>query len=165
MRVPHNSSFIETKQLCFNDAVTPGRSDNCPPGESGNMKSKGLRSLCGSEGKGVFGCIVAFVLFGVAVYLAIVLAPIYYANFNFEAEVKTTASRAGAHSFSDETIIKDVLDMAKRNEIRLERENVKIDRFAGQLHIKVNYAVPADFVIFERDLNFKIDASSYIGAL
>jgi hypothetical protein len=129
------------------------------------MKSENLHSLSSSEGKGLFGCIAFLILFGVAVYLAVVLGPIYYSNFNFEAEVKTIASRAGAHYFGDDSIVKDVMDMAKRNEIRLEKEDVKVERFASQLHIKVQYSVPVDFVIFERDLNFDIDASSYIGAL
>ena len=129
------------------------------------MKSNSLSSLSNSEGKGFFGCIVSIILFGIAVYLAIALGPIYYSNFNFEAEVKTIASRAGSHSFNDEAVIGEVMDMAKRNEIRLEKEDVKVDRYAGQLHIKVNYSVPVDFVIFERNLNFDIDASSYIGTL
>jgi hypothetical protein len=163
--VEHNPITSEIGLLSFNGSVATGRSENRPPGETGNMKSKNLRSLSNSEGKGMFGCIVALVLFGIAVYLAVALGPIYYANFNFEAEVKTIASRAGAHYFGDESIVKDVLDMAKRNEIRVEKENVKVERFAGQLHIKVFYSVPVNFVIFERDMNFDIDASSYIGTL
>jgi hypothetical protein len=165
MPARYNPASSEIRQLSFNGSAMPGRSENRPPGESGIMKSKGLRSLSGSEGKGFFGCVVSLVLFGIAVYLAIALGPHYYANFNFEAEVKTIVSRAATHAFTDEGIIKDVMDMAKRNEIKLEREDIKIDRFAGQLHIKVNYSVPVDFVIFERDINFRIDASSYIGAL
>ena len=149
MPAQFSPSRSETKLHSDNGAGTPGRSENYPPGEAGNMKSKDLRSLSNSEGKGVVGCIVALVLFGVVVYLGIELGPIYYSNFNFEAEVKTTASRAGARSFNDEAIIKDVMDMAKRNEIRLERENIKVDRFAGKLRIIVNYAVPVNFIFFE----------------
>jgi hypothetical protein len=165
MRVKYDPTSSEIRQLSFNGSAMPGRSENRPPGESGIMKSLGFRSLSNSEGKGVFGCIVTLALFGVAVYLAIALGPHYYANFNFEAEVKTIVSRAATHAFNDEGIIKDVMDMAKRNEIKLEREDIKIDRFAGKLHIKVNYSVPVDFLIFERDINFNINASSYIGAL
>jgi hypothetical protein len=143
----------------------PGRSENRPPGESEVMKSQGLRSLSSSEGKGMFGCIVALICFGIGVYLAIAIGPHYYSNFNFEAEVKTIVSRAATHAYNDEEIIKDVIDMAKRNEIKIERENINISRFAGQLEIKVNYAIPVDFVIFERDINFHINASSFIGGL
>jgi hypothetical protein len=165
MPAKYDSASSEKRQLSFNGSAMPGRSENRPPGESGMMKPKCLRSLSGSEGKGLFGCIVSLILFGVAVYLSIALGPIYYSNFNFETEIKTIASRAGSHFFNDEAVIKDVMDMAKRNEIRIEREDVKVERFAQQLRIRVRYSVPVNFVFFERDLNFDVDASSYIGTL
>jgi hypothetical protein len=117
------------------------------------------------EGKGLVGCSVFIVLMGVAIVLAVRLGPIYYANFNFESDIKTEASRAGARFTDDETITRDVLAMAKRNDIRLKRENIKVDRFAGQIHIEVRYAVPVDYLFFERDVNFHIKASSFVGSL
>jgi hypothetical protein len=129
------------------------------------MKTKTSHRLRSSEGKGVIGCMLSIVLLAAAIYLGIVLVPIYYQNFNFENDVKTTASRAGANYFDNETVIKDILALAKKNEIRIKKENIKVERFAGQLHILVTYSVPVDFIILERDLTFKIDASSFIGAL
>ncbi|HTY63107.1 MAG TPA: DUF4845 domain-containing protein [Acidobacteriota bacterium] len=126
------------------------------------MKSIDFRS---PEGKGLVGCLAALVVFAVAVYLGITLGPIYYSNFDLENGVKTTASRAGAHSFSDEQIINEILDLAKREDIRIKRENILIDRFAGQVHIKVSYSVPVDFIVINRDLSFEISASSFIGTL
>jgi hypothetical protein len=129
------------------------------------MRSKYFRHLNDSEGKGIVGCVILIVLFGVAIYLGIVLAPIYYSNFNFESGVKTEISRAGAHFLENEVIAKDLMDLAKRNEIRLTRQNISIERFAGQIHIKVRYSVPVDFILFEYDLSFKIDESSFVGTL
>jgi hypothetical protein len=126
------------------------------------MQSMDFRS---SEGKGLIGCILALALFAVAIYLGITLGPVYYSNFDFENGIKTTASRAGAHFFSDDQIVSEVMDLAKRGEIRINKENIEIDRFAGQIHIKVHYSVPANFIIFERNLDFKIQASSFIGTL
>ncbi len=129
------------------------------------MKTGLFDDLRSSEGKGVIGCLLSIVMMAAAIYLGIVLVPIYYSNFNFENDVKTVASRAGAHFLDNEQIMKDVLSLAKRNEIRIKRDDVKLERFAGQLHIRVNYAVPVDFIVMERDLNFKIEASSFIGSL
>ncbi len=129
------------------------------------MKSKGLSSLRGSEGKGIIGCILFIVLFCVAIFLAITLGPIYYSNFSLESDVKTEASRAGARFLDDETVIKDILDMAKRKEIPLTREGINVQRFAGQIHIEVHYGVPVDFLIMRRNINFEIRASSFIGTL
>ena len=61
------------------------------------MRSKCFRRLNDSEGKGIVGCVILIVVFGVAIYLGIVLSPIYYSNFNLESGVKTEISRAGAH--------------------------------------------------------------------
>jgi hypothetical protein len=65
----------------------------------------------------------------------------------------------------NDQVIRDILALAKRNEIRITREDIKVERFAGQLHIRVNYSVPVDFIVLEHDLDFKIEASSFIGAL
>jgi hypothetical protein len=129
------------------------------------MKSRDLRSMRNSEGKGLLGCVIFIVLFGAAVYLGITLGPIYYANFNFESGLKTEASRAGAHFLDDEAVTKDILELARRNEIKLTREGISIQRFAGQIHIEVLYSVPVDFIIMRRNLNFDINASSFIGTL
>jgi hypothetical protein len=129
------------------------------------MKPKYLRRLQETEGKGMIGCILLIVLLGVVIYLGIVLAPIYYANFNLESGVKTEISRAGAHFLDNETMIKDILALAGREEIRLTRESISIDRFAGQVHLTIRYSVPVDFILFERNLNFDIKESSFIGTL
>ena len=129
------------------------------------MKSNCLRRLRDPEGKGMLGCIIIIVLFAVAIYLAIVLVPVYYANFNFESAVKTEVSRAGARFLDNETIIKDIMDVAKRNEIRIKREDISIERFAGQIHISVHYSVLIDFIVVERHVQFNIRASSFIGTL
>jgi hypothetical protein len=135
------------------------------PQESMGMRSDNLHRLRDSDGKGMLGCMFLIVLIGVAIYLGIVLAPIYYSNFNFESAVKTEISRAGAHFLDDETMTKDILDIARRNEINLKRENISIERFAGQVHVNVHYAVPVDFIVLKRDLVFEIDESSFIGTL
>jgi len=129
------------------------------------MKNSTFHSLRSSDGKGLVGCLLSIVLLAAAIYLGIILVPIYYSDFNFENDVKTTASRAGARFSDNEQIVKDILSLAKRNEIRITKEDIKVERFAGQLHIRVEYSVPVDFIIFERDLNFKIEASSFIGSL
>ena len=104
-------------------------------------------------------------LLGVAIFLGIKLVPIYYAGSNFESDVKTEASRAGAHSLDNETVTKDILDLAKRHEIPLNKGNIRLDRVVGQLRIAVRYTVPVDLIILQRDLDFKVEVSSFVGRL
>jgi hypothetical protein len=101
----------------------------------------------------------------VAIYLAIIVGPIYYSNYNFESDVRTEIVRAGAHFLDDDTITKDILDLAKRDEIRLAKDNIAIDHFAGQVHVHVHYSVPVDFGPIEHNLSFQISGSSFTGSL
>jgi hypothetical protein len=129
------------------------------------MNFQNRRILRDCEGKGITGCLIFIVLLGIAVFLGIALLPAYYANSNLDSGVKTEVSRAGAHSLDDAAIIKDILDIARRNEIKLERQNIKIQRYAGQVFIEVEYSVPVDLGVTDRNLNFHIKASSFVGTL
>jgi hypothetical protein len=129
-------------------------------------ESTSLRqSLWDQEGKGTAGCLLFLMVAAVVIFLAVRIGPIYYASKSLEADLRTEASRAGANFLSDESIIKNVMDLARRNEIRLKRENVKMERFAGQVFITVSYSVPVDLIVTERTMNFNIKASSFIGRL
>jgi len=129
------------------------------------MKSQIRRSLHDSDGKGMVGCIIFIVLIGIAIFLSIRLVPIYYTNYTMESEIKIVVSRAGAHYQDDAAITKDVLDIARKNELQIEKKNIQVRRFAGQIFVEVEYAVPVDFGILERNLNFQIKASSVVGTL
>jgi hypothetical protein len=129
------------------------------------MKSQIRRSLHNSDGKGMVGCMVFIVLVGITIFLSIRLVPVYYTNYTMESETKLAVSRAGAHYLDDAAITQDVLDIARKNEIQIEKKNIKVRRFAGQIFVEVDYAVPVDFGILERTLDFKIKASSVIGTL
>ena len=122
--------------------------------------------LLGSdEGKGTLGCLIFLLLLGAAIFATFQVGPTYYAYKNFESDIKTEASRAGAHFYENELVLNNIMALAKRNEIRLEKENVRVERFAGQLQITIHYSVPVDFIIYQRTLDFDINASSYIGRL
>lgn len=123
------------------------------------------QSLREHEGKGTVGCLFFLLVAAIVIFLVVRVGPVYYANKSLEADVRTEASRAGANFLSDESIIKNVLDLARRNEIRIKRENVKLERFAGQMFITIEYSIPVDLIVTERTMNFKIKASSFIGRL
>jgi hypothetical protein len=124
-----------------------------------------LRQFESADGKGMAGCLFFLALLGIAFFVGIVAGPTYYSYYGFETDVKAAVSRAGANFLDNEAVAKDILDIAKRNEIRLTRENVKLERFAGQLFVTVQYSVPVDFIILEQTLNFEVKASTYVGRL
>jgi hypothetical protein len=117
------------------------------------------------DGKGTSGCILFLLLSVLAGFVAMRVGPDFYAYKSFEGEVKTEVSRAGAHFADDETLLNNLVFLAKKNEIRVARENVKIERFAGQVHVTVRYTVPVDLVFYQREIEYEIKASSYVGRL
>jgi hypothetical protein len=159
------SSKSNNKRKFIIEFSSPVDQDNIPRGELCIMRPKSLRLFYESDGKGLIGCMLSIVLLAIIIFLGITLGPIYYNNLNFESDLKTEVSRAGARFFDNEVVIKDIIDLARRNEIRLKRENVKVERYAGQVHIRVNYSVPVDLLLTDRDLNFEVKVSSFTGAL
>jgi hypothetical protein len=118
-----------------------------------------------SEGKGTLGCLVSIILLGAAIIIGVRVGPPYFSYKSLEGDVSTEVSRAGAHFFSDDVLVQNILDVAKKNEIILSRENIKVERFAGQLQVIIHYSVPLDLIFFQRTMDFDIKASSYIGTL
>ena len=129
------------------------------------MKSGYLHNLRNQSGKGLVGCVFFLLIFAVLGYAAIILCPIYYENYSLETELRTVSARAGANFFSDLQITKEVMDLAKRHEIKLKKEDVQIERMAGQVIIHVYYVARADFGFFVKELEFNVEESSFIGKL
>ncbi len=130
------------------------------------MKTNNLRRLFHeSDGKGLIGCVFSIALLLAAVFIGITLGPIYYSNYTFESEVKTEVSRAGARIVDNETIIRNITELAKRNEIRIQRKDIRVDRYAGQVHVDLQYSVPVDLFFMQRDWTFRISVSSFVGSL
>jgi hypothetical protein len=129
------------------------------------MKLEGSDILLNSEGKGLIGCIGAIILLAVLVFAGIKLGPIYYTNFIFEEDIKNVTSRAGARGLKNDIIIEDILELARRKDINLTKENasknITIERYAGMVHIEVRYFVPVDFLVMEKNFEFEIKASSF----
>lgn len=112
----------------------------------------------------MIGCIILLVVIGTAIFLAIRLGPLYFYNNNFRSDVETEVNRAGARSLKNEIIVDNILALAKTHKIELTQEDVKVDRFAGQIHVEVSYSVPVNFALFQRGINFQIAASSFVGS-
>ena len=129
------------------------------------MKSKGFNTLRDCEGKGFLGCMLGIILIAAVIFVIVKMGPIYYSNYMFEEDLKTVISRAGARLTTNEQIVKNILDLARKNDINLTpkdvNKNIKIERFAGQIHINVQYFVPVNFLIMQKDLKFQIELSSF----
>lgn len=126
---------------------------------------KSIHMLHSSEGKGAPGCLVSIILLGVMILIGVRAGPPYFAYKSLSGDVSTEVTRAGAHFFSDEVLAQNILDVAKKNEIRLKREDIKIERLAGQVQVQIHYQVPLDLIVLQRTIDFNIKASSFVGTL
>src|SRR5262245_10597706 len=116
-------------------------------------------------GKGSVGCMISLLLAAILVFVGIRIGPPFYSNKSFETDINTEVARAGAHFVDDETLANNVIDLARKNEIKLQRNQVKVERFAGQIHVTIQYSVPLDFIVMKKDWNFEIKSSSFVGRL
>jgi hypothetical protein len=126
---------------------------------------RAVRTLLDSEGKGVTGCFVFIAVLALSAIIGARIVPVIYSVKSFETDVKTEVSRAGAQFYADEVLLNNLLDLARRNELRIKRENIKLERFAGQVFVTIHYSTLVDFIVVERNMNFDIKASSFIGRL
>jgi type III secretion system FlhB-like substrate exporter len=121
--------------------------------------------LKGCEGKGALGCLFTLVLLGAAAFVGIKAGPPYFTYKSLESDVKTEVSRAGAHVYGDDIIVENILAVAKKDDVPLRKDDIKVDHQGGQLQVTINYSVPVDFVLVATTLNFEIKASSFLGTL
>jgi hypothetical protein len=117
------------------------------------------------EGKGKLGCVLTILVMVTLTLVTLRLGPAFFSFKSFENDLKRDISRAGANGWDDETIIKNVLDLAKRNELTLTRDDIKVERFAGQVHVSVRYTVVLDLIVYQRSVNLETQVSSLIGRL
>jgi hypothetical protein len=118
-----------------------------------------------SEGKGALGCLVSLVLLGALIIIVVQAGPPYFSYRSLEGDVSTEISRAGAHFFSDDVLVQNILDVARKNEVRLKREDIRIERISGQISVSIHYSVPVDLFLYQHTMQFTIKAKSFIGAL
>jgi hypothetical protein len=93
-----------------------------------------------------------------AVYLIAVLAPLYFANYQFEDTIKTEA-QLGTYSTKSEDQIRDsVFRKAQDLDVPITKEQIKVERSgvagAGSLSIEAPYSVHVNLPGYPFDLHF-----------
>lgn len=121
--------------------------------------------LGGIDGKGSLGCLLALVLIAAGIVFGMRVGPPFFAYKSLQDDVSTQVSRAGAHFFSDDLLVQNIMDVAKKNSVTLKKDNIKVDHYAGQVHVVINYSVPVDLIVTQHTFNFEIKSTSYVGTL
>jgi hypothetical protein len=122
-----------------------------------------ILSDCG--GKGTLGCLFTMILAGAAVLAAVQTGPPYIAYSNLKGDLATEVSLAGAHFYTDEILVQNILEAAKKDEVNLARENITVERSARKLNVIIDYSIPVNFFFVQHTFDFEIRTSSFVGSL
>jgi hypothetical protein len=97
-----------------------------------------------------------------AIYLGVMLVPVYYNNYQFQDVVKTEATLETYTTKPEDAIRDSLFKKAQSLEIPLSKEQIKVQRHGtmgtGSLTISAPYTVHMDFPGYPMDLHF--DAST-----
>jgi hypothetical protein len=114
------------------------------------MKSASVwRHLRNQQGRGTLGCLFSFLVLGMLAYLGYKFVPPYVSHYELKDALDEFAvyEVAGAGVAKRGTALDTqevVIHKAKEMGIKLEKENIKIERMTDKIFIHVNYSVPID---------------------
>ncbi len=105
-----------------------------------------------NKGKISFGCIVMLIIFGIAAYSLYIIIPIKVKASEMKKVVENYSTQGSL--FTDEQILKGILEKAEQLNLPITEKNVKIRRASGYITVEVNYTVPIDIMGYKTELKF-----------
>jgi len=113
------------------------------------------------QGRGNMGCLFAFVLLGALGYLGYKIAPPFMLHYQLKdaldevavyevAGIGTSKNGSGTKPNLEETVINKAREMG----IKLQRENIKIERTSDKINIHVEYSVPIELPLGLYEMKF-----------
>ncbi len=90
-----------------------------------------------------------------AVYLTWKVAPVFFANYQFEEEMDDTARMSAIDARkTPEEIRAAVFEKAQSHDIPIKAEDIEVTRNGADVAISVDYVVRVDIPVYPFDLNF-----------
>ena len=96
----------------------------------------------------------------VFIYVMAMLLPVLVNEYQFQDGLQDIARFASVNRRSNEQIKQAVLDMAQKQELPVEAENIKVSGTGGTVPIDVDYSVTIDLKVYQWTLNFHPAASN-----
>lgn len=119
-----------------------------------------LRNRHTQKGESNFGCLFALVLLLVGLLIGWKMIPIKVKAAEMKDVVVDESRAAGSHN--DKQIMASILDQAKKLELPITEDDVKINRRANDISVEVNYTVPVTFPGYTYNWNFHHKAENPI---
>ena len=94
------------------------------------------------------------------VFLAIKVIPVLVDEYQFEDGIKNIATFASGTHSSNEQVVKEVLAEAQKEDLPIQREDIKVEGTGGNIRINVEYSVTVDLMVYKWTMNFHPSASN-----
>jgi hypothetical protein len=114
----------------------------------------------GERGAGNVKAIVWTIVLVAFIYCAVMVLPVLISEYEFQDSLQEIARFASVNRRSPEQVRQSVLDEAQKEDLPVAAENIKVDGYAGNIHINVEYSVTVDLKVYQWTFNFHPDANN-----
>jgi len=94
------------------------------------------------------------------IYAAVIVLPVLVNEYQFQDSLQEIARFASVNRKSNDQIRQSVLEEAQKADLPVQAENIKVEGYAGNVHINVDYSVTVDLKIYQWTLNFHPTANN-----
>ena len=88
------------------------------------------------------------------IYVAAMTLPVLINEYQFQDSLQDIARFASVNRRSNEQVKQAVIDEAKKEDLPVDPDDVKVEGSAGNIHINVDYSVTIDLKVYQWTLNF-----------
>jgi len=94
------------------------------------------------------------------IYGCVQVVPLYFADYEFQDTMQTTARFATVNHQSSDQIRQSLFQEAEKQEVPVKLQDIKVTNQNGRIDIVADYSVTVDFHVYQWTLNFHPSASN-----
>jgi hypothetical protein len=100
---------------------------------------------------------------GAMAFVAIKIAPVYFANYQFQDSIESESRFAltGYPKKTPDDVRNDIWNKAKELGIPTQKDSIKIAMDNGSVEIGLDYSVPIDLAVYQFTLQFHPHADNH----
>jgi len=108
----------------------------------------------GQRGAGRLKAIIWLLILAAAIYTAVEVVPVLYANYLFEDDLKSVALDAEVAHKTEDEVKKAVMDAVAKEGVPVQPEDIEVAHEGPHVQITVNYSVTVDLHVYQWTLHF-----------
>ena len=114
----------------------------------------------GERGGANFKAIIWTAILVAFIYVTAMVVPVLINEYQFQDGIQEIARFASVNRRTVDQIQKAVLDEAKKEDLPVEVDDIKVQANGGNIHINVDYSVTVDLKVYQWTLNFHPTANN-----